>query len=215
MKVVLVHAFPLDERMWEPQRAVLDGHEVVAPNLYDLGGNSVDGWAERILGEVEGDLVAVGASLGGYVGLAMARQAPERVRALLLAGSRATADPPERRAVREDMIRVVKAAGIEGWNREFSPPGPGDRTIDELVKGIEALRDRADSTDVVALFDGPLTVVVGDRDELLPVEEARQIAESAPEGRLEVVEGAGHLVNLDAPERFNEILRELFERVPR
>ena len=80
---------------------------------------------------------------------------------------------------------------------------------------VAALRDRADSTDVVALFDGPLTVVVGDRDELLPVEEARQIAESAPEGRLEVVEGAGHLVNLDAPERFNEILRELLERAPR
>src|SRR5207253_1080311 len=108
MKVVLIHAFPLDERMWEPQQAVLEGHEVAAPNLYALGGNSVDGWAKRILDEVEGDLVVVGASLGGYVGLATARQEPERVRALLLAGSRASADPPERRAVREDMIQVVE-----------------------------------------------------------------------------------------------------------
>ena len=112
------------------------------------------------------------------------------------------------------MIRVVTEEGIEGWNRDFYPPGPSDRTTDELVRGIEALRDRADATDVVAVFDGPLAVVVGDQDELLPVEEARRIAESAPNGRLAAVEGAGHLVNLDAPERFNELLGELLERAP-
>jgi pimeloyl-ACP methyl ester carboxylesterase len=130
----------------------------------------------------------------------------------LLAGARATADPPERRAAREEMIRVVQAEGIEGWNREFAPPGPEDRTTDELVRGIQALRDRRDATDVVAGFTGPLTVVVGDRDEILPVDEARQIAESAPDARFEVVEGAGHVVSVDAPDRFNEILRALLNR---
>jgi pimeloyl-ACP methyl ester carboxylesterase len=213
MKVVLLHAFPLDERMWEPQRAALAGHEVVAPNLYDLGGSSIDAWAGQILGQTAGDLVAIGASLGGYVGLAMARRASERVGALLLAGSRASADPPERRAAREEMIRVVTEEGIDGWNRDFFPPGPDDRTTDELVRGIEALRDRPDATDVVPELRGPLTVVVGEQDELLPVEEARKIAESAPDGRLEIVEGADHLVSLDASERFNQILLELLRRV--
>ena len=150
--------------------------------------------------------------MGGYVALSMAKQAQEQVRALLLAGSRASADPPERKATREEMIRVVTEEGIEGWNRDFYPPGPGDRTTDELVRGIEALRDRLDATDVVVAFQGPLAVVVGDRDELLPVEEARQIAESGPKGRLDVVEGAGHLVSLEAPDRFNQILLELLRR---
>lgn len=211
MKVVLLHAFPLDERMWEPQAPVLAGHDVVTPNLYDLGGSSIDGWAERFLDEVDGDFTAVGASMGGYVALAMARRAPERIRGLLLAGSRATADPPDRRAVRDEMIRVVQEEGIEGWNREFSPPGPPDRPTDELVRGIEALRDRPDATNVVALFAGPLVVVVGDQDDILPVDEARQIAESAPDGRFEVVAGAGHLVSVEAPDRFNQILRELLQ----
>jgi pimeloyl-ACP methyl ester carboxylesterase len=209
VKVVLLHAFPLDERMWEPQGVVLGEHEVVMPNLYDLGGSSIDGWGKRILEEVEGDLVAVGASMGGYVALAMARGAPERIRRLLLVGSRATADPPDRRAVREEMIRVVQNEGIEGWNREFSPPGPPDRPTDELVRGIEALRDRPDATDVVASFGGPLVVVVGDQDDILPVDEARQIAESARDGQLEVVAGAGHLVSVEVPDEFNRILLEL------
>jgi pimeloyl-ACP methyl ester carboxylesterase len=207
--VVLLHAFPLDERMWEPQLAALGDQQVMVPNLYGLGGSSIDGWAERVLEEVEGELVAVGASLGGYVALAMARRDPERIRGLLLAGSRATPDPPDRKALRDEMIGVVEKEGIEGWNREFSPPGPSDRMKDELVRGIEALRDRPDATDVVTSFEGPLVVVVGDQDDILPVDEARQIAASAPTGRFEVVEGAGHLVSVDAPERFNQILLEL------
>jgi pimeloyl-ACP methyl ester carboxylesterase len=212
VKIVLLHAFPLDERMWEPQLPELASDDVYVPNFYDLGGNSVDGWAEHVLERAEGDLVAVGASLGGYVALAMARTSPERVKALLLAGARATADPPERRAAREEMIRVVQAEGISGWNREFAPPGPEDRTTDELVRGIQALRDRRDATDVVAGFEGPITVVVGDQDEILPVDEARQIAEAAPDGTLEIAEGAGHVVSADAPGRFNEILRGLLTR---
>jgi pimeloyl-ACP methyl ester carboxylesterase len=206
MTVVLLHALPLDERMWEPQLAVLGDQQVAVPNLYGLGGSSIDGWAERVLDEVEGELVVVGASLGGYVALAMARRDPERIRRLLVAGSRATPDPPDRKALRDEMIRVVEKEGIEGWNRDFSPPGPSDRTTDELVRGIEALRDRPDATDVVTSFEGPLVVVVGDQDDIVPMEEARKIAASAQNGLLEVVEGAGHVVSVDAPERFNQIL---------
>jgi pimeloyl-ACP methyl ester carboxylesterase len=64
----------------------------------------------------------------------------------------------------------------------------------------------------VANFAEPLTVVVGDQDEILPADEARQIAESARDASFEVVEGAGHVVSVDAPDRFNEILRELLTR---
>jgi pimeloyl-ACP methyl ester carboxylesterase len=212
MKVVLLHAFPLDERMWEPQRQALADYEVVTPNLYELGGSSIDAWAQRLVDEIDGELVLVGASLGGYVALAMTRRAPERVRGLLLAGSRATPDPTERRALRDEMIRVVREEGIEGWNREFSPPGPPERTPDELVRGIEALRDRSDAAGVVSSFAGPLVVAVGDQDDILPVDEAREIADSAPDGRLEVVKGAGHLVSVEAPDRFNEILLDLLDR---
>lgn len=212
MRIVLLHAFPLDERMWARQLDALEGEDVYAPSLYDLGGNSVDGWAEHVLERAEGELVVVGASLGGYVALAMARTSPDRVRAMLLAGARAAADPPERRALRERMLEVVREEGIEGWNREFSPPGPEDRTTEELVIGIEALRDRRDATEVVTAFEGPLVLVVGENDDLFPVDEARGLADSAPDGRLEVVEGAGHVVSADAPKRFNEILLGFLQR---
>jgi pimeloyl-ACP methyl ester carboxylesterase len=211
VKVVLLHAFPLDERMWSPQQAVLEGHDVLAPNLYDLGGSSIDRWAETILDGLDGELVAVGASMGGYVALAMARAAPEQVRGLLLAGSKAAADTPERRAARDDSIRLLREEGIEAWAGTAPAPPPPERTVDELVRATEALRDRRDATDVVRAFAGPLALVVGDQDEILSVEEARELAASAPDGRLYVFEGAGHFTSIDRPKRFNEILTGLLE----
>ena len=191
MKVLLLHAYPLDETMWEPQREALAGHEVVAPNLYGLGGNTIDGWAEALLAEVEGPFAAVGASMGGYVALAMARRQPERVAGLLLVGSRAGPDSPERRRYRDEQLRRLDDDG--------------------LIRATEALRDRPDASDVVRAYRGPFLLVAGADDELLPQEEAREIVASAPRGRLEVVEGAGHIVSQDRPDRFDEILREFLE----
>jgi pimeloyl-ACP methyl ester carboxylesterase len=211
VKVVLVHAFPLDERMWEPQQEALAGHDVEVPNLYDLGGSSVAGWARTLLDRLDGDLALVGSSLGGYVSYAMAGQAPERVRGLLLAGARAGADSPERRAARDQAIRTLREDGIDAWAPNAPAPPPPERTVEELVRATEALRDREDSTDVVADFTGPLWIAVGDADPFLPVEEARQIAAAASNGRLEVFEGTGHFPNRDRPERFNELLLEFLQ----
>ena len=215
MKVVLLHGFPLDERMWEGQREVLAGFDVHAPRLYGLG-RTVDDWARAVLAQVEGEAVAVGLSMGGYVALAMARLAPERVRGLMLVGSRAGADSPERRRQRDGIAAMLREQGVEAWYRQSGNPAPEhwvlEQSAEDLARAMEALRDRADATDVVRTFAGPLLVVVGTEDDLLPVEEARGIAESAPDGRLEVIQGAGHFVNLDVPDRFNAVLGEFLSR---
>jgi pimeloyl-ACP methyl ester carboxylesterase len=211
VNVVLLHAFPLDERMWEPQLEALADHDVYAPNLYDLGGSSVERWGQAVLDQVEGDIAAVGASLGGYVALAMARAEPVRVRGLLLAGSRAGADTPERRAAREEGIRKLREEGIDAWAPSAPAPPPPERTIEELVRGLESLRDRPDATEVARTFDRPLWIAVGDNDPFLPLDEAREIAGNARNGRLEVFEDTGHFPNRERPERFNELLREFLQ----
>ena len=211
MKVVLLHAMPLDERMWSPQLPALADYEVETPNLYDLGGSSIDDWAEKLLERVEGGLAVVGASIGGYVALAMARRDPERVKGLMLVGSRAADDPPERKAAREDALRTLDEGGLEAWAPNAPAPPPAERTVDEVKRAIVALRDRRDHSDVVRSFDGPLWVVVGDRDPFTPLDEAREIAEQAKNGRLELFEGVGHFPSSDQPERFNELLREFLE----
>ena len=223
MKVVLLHAFPLDERMWTPQLPVLEGHEVVAPNLYELGGNSIDGWAERILGVLDGNFVAVGASMGGYVALALARRVPERVRALLLAGARPNADSTERRAGRAATIELIEQDGAVGlWENQrdklLGEQAPAEavelgqqlalsRDQDELRRAVEAIRDRPDSTDVLRSL--PVVVALGESDVYFPVDEARVFADESPKSRLVVFDRSRHLPNLEEPNEFNELLSEL------
>lgn len=225
MNVALLHALPLDERMWEPQRAVLTDHEVVAPNLYRLG-NSVDGWAGAVLAQVEGRVVVVGASMGGYCALAMARQAPERVAGLVLAGSPIGADPPERRPVREHWLELIAEggaaalweaaeatifAGVEGELLERVRSIALEQDPEGLANAVKAIRDRRDSRDVVASLACPLLVAVGSADPVLPLDVAREAAELAPDARLEVFEGAGHVPSLQQPDRFNELLLDFLK----
>jgi pimeloyl-ACP methyl ester carboxylesterase len=211
--VALLHAFPLDERMWEPQRAVVP--DAVAPRLYGRG-RSMDAWAESIANELAGELVLVGASMGGYCALALARHVPDRVRALLLVGSRPDADSEERRERRAATIDLIRTEGPEGLWRDMVPKlfSDGSRADDRLlfpepdglVAAVEAIRDRADSTDVAHALGNRLRFVIGEHDPFVSAAEldgfdVRQIS------------GAGHLVNLERPGEFNVQLQEFLTGV--
>jgi pimeloyl-ACP methyl ester carboxylesterase len=200
MKIVLLHGWPLSERMWVSQVTALrnTGFDPVTPHLYGRG-YSIDDWAAEILREVYGPIVPVGTSMGGYVALALARGAPERILGMALVSSRADADSWDRRREREHTIAALR----DGNSPEEAEP---DVLLEHLAKAQEAIRDRLDLTGVVASFGGPLLVCVGDRDELVSVDESRALAESALEGRFEVIQDAGHFPSLDQPQRFNEIL---------
>jgi pimeloyl-ACP methyl ester carboxylesterase len=215
VKVLLLHAFPLDKQMWEPQRAALAEHEVIAPRLYGRG-KTMDEWADSIAGETEGDLAVVGASMGGYCALALARRAPERVRGLLLVGARPDADTEERRAGRADTIELIRNEGLEGLWRMMLPKLFHDQSVADkqlvyrdagaLVTALQAVRDRQDSTDVVRTFSGPVQFVVGEFD---PYVSAGELSEFD----VRELRGVGHLVNLERPDEFNEILREFVDGV--
>jgi pimeloyl-ACP methyl ester carboxylesterase len=200
MKVFLLHAWPLDEAMWKPQVDVLReaGFEPLTPRFYGRG-PSIDGWAAQLLREHDGPFVAVGASMGGYCALALARRAPESITGLVLAASRADADTIERRKFRSELISRLRTSGTP-------PELEVDVPADLLAVAQEAMRDRMDLTGIASSFGGPLLVCAGEEDELFSVDEARALADGALVGSLEVFEGAGHFFTVDQPERFNEVL---------
>ena len=202
MKVLLLHGWPVSERIWVSQVSALRdaGFDPLAPHLYGRG-SSIDDWAAQLLREIDGQLVVVGASMGGYCALAMARRAPERIPGMVLVGSRADADTFERRRFRQDMISDLRAG-------DRPDRADDDANLEHLAVAQEAMRDRLDLSGVAASFGGPLLVCVGERDELVTVAEAQQLADSALDGRLQVFSGAGHFVGVDQPERFNEVLLE-------
>jgi pimeloyl-ACP methyl ester carboxylesterase len=227
VNVVLLHAFPLDSRMWEPQRELLAGHEVDAPDLYDLG-SSMEEWAQAILQQIDDDFFVVGASMGGYAALALTRLAPQRVRALVLAGSRADPDDAERLERRASTIELIRKGGSAAlWEdmREklFSADADAalverahalalDRDPEGLVRAVEAIRDRADTTGVVESLEAPVLVAVAEDDPYVPRAVAEDLARRARDGRIAIFPG-GHLPNLEHPEDFNRALGALLDEV--
>jgi pimeloyl-ACP methyl ester carboxylesterase len=228
VKVVLLHAFPLDERMWEPQLEPLRGYDVAAPRLYGRG-RTVDDYAASVLAENDGELALVGASLGGYTALAMAHRDPARVRAVALVGARADADTPERRAARADTIALIENGGAEAlWEKqrpalllESAPESAVEtareealsRSTDELVEAVGALRDRDDRVDTLRALGAPILVAVGEGDGFFPPDEAQAQAQLARRGRFRAFAGAGHLPSLEQPDEFNAALAQFLADV--
>jgi pimeloyl-ACP methyl ester carboxylesterase len=218
MTVLLLHALPLDERMWEPQRAAFP--DAVTPRLYGRG-PSTEGWARGILAEVEGELAVVGASMGGYCALEVVRQAPGRVRALVLVGSRVEADSPERREGRTKTLELIRSGGAEAlWEDmrpKLFPPGETEAVAfarslaleqrpDELAAAVEGIRDRRDATEVVAGFERPVLFSAGRDDPFVAPNEA------PPSVEVHSFD-TGHLPSLERPEEFNAVLAEFLARV--
>ena len=228
MKIILLHALPLDERMWDPQLAPLREYDVAAPRLYGRG-PTIDDYAASVLGDEDGELVLVGASLGGYTALAMAHREPERVRALALVGARADADTPERRASRAETIALVENGGPEAlWENqrprlllesaaetavEAARRQTLDRSTAELVEAVGALRDREDRTDTLSELGGLALVAVGEDDQFFPPDEAQALAQLARHGRFRSFAGARHLPNLEQPDEFNAALAQFLADV--
>lgn len=183
----------------------------------------MDDWAQAVLEAYPGRLVLVGASMGGYCAAAAARLAPERLAGLVLVGSRPDPDSPERRARRAETIALAHERGAEGiWEAmrdllftdETDPALVEhvralalDRTEDELVGALEAIRDRTDSTDAYrALGDRALTIV-GDADPYVPVADARGFDPDTV-----VLPACGHLASLERPAEFGLLLEEALAR---
>jgi 3-oxoadipate enol-lactonase len=225
---LLLHAFPLDSRMWTSQQAALEatGQEVIAPDLprepLEVG---FEAWARQVLDEIEGDFVPVGCSMGGYLAFELWRHARERIRALALLDTRATADTPEQRQARDDTIRVLGEEGFEPFWEALAPrlfaPGAdpklvawaravaAEQPLTALVAALETLRDRADSRETLATIDVPVLVAVGAEDAITPPADAEDMAARVPGAQFSTIAGAGHLAPLERPDEVTRALLAL------
>ena len=230
--LLLIHAFPLDARMWETQMGSLGARlPIVAPPLPGFGGTegpeilTMSLAAEhcaRALDEAGVDAAIVcGLSMGGYVAFELWREARPRVAALVLANTRAEPDPPEGAAARRALAERLKAEG-HGFLVEEPPPllsedAPAD--LRERVKALIAdqspaaiaaaslgMAERPDSVPDLPGIDVPTLVITGTADRLIPPDVTAGIAERVPDAELLRIEAAGHLSNLEAPEAFTTAL---------
>ncbi len=237
--LVLIHAFPVDASMWDHQVSALAGEAtVLAPSLPGFGEGppagevmTMDAAADHVaaeMGRAGIDRAAVcGLSMGGYVAFSMWRRHRDRIAGLVLADTRAE---PDDDAGRERRRLVAERARRQGSGAvaddppallsETADPALWDR-VREMIRrqpgpAIAAaslgLGERADARPLLPDIDVPTTVIVGSADTLTPPPMSEALAAAIPGARLVVLEGAGHLSNLEEPDGFTEAVRDLLRR---
>ena len=235
--VIFLHAFPLNQTMWDEQVAALSHHcRTVTIDLRGFGGSDAGhgpATMEQMAADVRGLMsgldieraTIVGLSMGGYVTLAFMRAYPERVRALVLADTRASADTHaarERRllsaekaeregaaAIADDMLPLLLGETTRQTRADTVArvramvEGNSPQAIAAAQRGMAARRD---STYILAAIDFPTLIIVGAEDRLTPPAEAESLRDGIRVARLQVIEGAGHLSNIERPAEFNAAL---------
>jgi pimeloyl-ACP methyl ester carboxylesterase len=237
---LLVHGFPLNRSMWDPQlgRLRAAGYRVIAPDLRGFGASeagppgplTMEQHADDLAGllsalGVTEPVVYVGLSMGGYVAFAFWKRHRSRVRAFVLADTRAAADTPAGLLDRQAMIRRAEAEGTAQVAIDlmrpklFSPllrPGaPVERQVVGMMtsnsaaavaNGARGLAQRPASFDLLPSISVPTLVLVGEFDQLTPPSDAEAIAAGIPGAKLVTIDGAGHMANMENPEAFNDAL---------
>ena len=239
--LVFIHAFPLSKTMWQPQvDALKDTHRVIT---IDLGGHgesnivlwndSLDGYAKnviRLLDHLEiAQAVFVGLSMGGYTLFSIYRHYADRVKALVLADTRAQADTEEGKAGRQSMAEVAFKDSASAIADLMLPKLLAPATIEQRPEIVEQVRQmilqtstagivvdlvamaaRPDSTDLLSTITCPTLVIVGEDDQATPVAESQYIAQRIPGSTFVTIPQACHLSNFEQPAAFNQALNSFF-----
>lgn len=225
LPVVLLHAFPLSSRMFEPLRAALPPTiEVITPDYppsSDLDALADDLAATLDAAGVERAIIG-GVSMGGYLTMALLRRHRSRAAAIVLADTKATADSDEARANR---LRIAQTLDDEQSDRallqEVLPTLIGETTkrdrpavlkfVADLVSATppssaaawqRAMAGRPNSFDTLRATDVPALVVVGEEDSLASPEQAAAMVDALPNATLVSLPAAGHLAAIETPDAF-------------
>jgi len=181
----------------------------------------------------------VGQSRGGNIGLDLSIERPELVDALVLVAAGASGYEPQLPAGVEpvpwdEMERLWESKDwtalaeletrvwVDGWGQPATRVDAElrRRVHDEILQTYLAQKEEAQPQPLqppaagrLGEVEAPLLVVIGSVDEPGGTLNSRFVAESVAGARLVEFEGAAHMVHMEQPARFNELVLEFLAEV--
>ena len=241
--LVLIHGYPFNRSLWADQIPSLSNdHRVIAPDLRGFGEsdasqepstmNNLAADVARLMDHLEMPRATIGGlSMGGYVALAFYKQFAPRVRALVLADTRAQADTEEAKQTRAQQAEKALSEGMAGIADAMLPKLLTPETVSkhpEIVKRVRdmmlkakpegaaaALRGMAERDDQTELLRGisvPTLILVGAEDAITPVADSEKMHHAIAGSSLVVLDHAGHVSNIERAKQFNDALLHFLSR---
>ena len=245
LPVVLLHGYPFNRTLWNEQVSALsNSYRVITPDLRGHGesdasprGESDASPGAATMNRMAQDVAALldhleisravvgGLSMGGYVARAFYKQFRSRVRALVLADTRAQADTEEGKVTRHQQAEKALAEGMAGIADSMLPKLLTPDTVSKRPEVVKRVRDmmlktkpegaagallgmaeRDDQTSLLSQISCPALIMVGQEDQITPVKDSEKMHREIAGSRLVVIENAAHVSNVERTEQFNEEL---------
>jgi len=176
--------------------------------------------------------ILCGLSLGGYIALNAVLKHPDRFDGLILNDTQCIADTPEIKENRCNAIISIKEKGVEQYADEIIKKLFAQETFTKnknvvdavkemiistqkqsLCNTLHALAERKETCDQLPEINIPVLIMVGEEDKITPIAAAQQMHEKILNSKLEIIQQAGHLSNLENPTAFNTHLVNFLELV--
>lgn len=242
--VVLLHPFPAHHEFWLPVAKFLSSRfRLIMP---DLRGHGESGLGEgpatmqkhasdiaRVMDAAEVDRAPiVGVSIGSYAIFEFWRRFRNRVAALVLCNTKASADTAEARAGRLEAANDVLQRGTEAFfegmlqkvlsaTTRRSRPDLVEGTVRmmrkmsaEDVAGVQrGMAERPDSISTLKTINVPTLIVTGEEDTMTGVPEAEVMKQNISGAQMKVISKAGHYSPWEQPEEVGKLLRQFLDSV--
>jgi len=242
--IILIHGHPFDHTMWDPQiSAFSNNYRVIAPDLRGYGKSNLPDPANTTFEDYATDVLKLadhlgtgkfhlgGLSMGGQIIMEIYRQAPSRVKSLILADTFASLDTPEAKNARNEGAMRLEKEGMNGYADEVihkmiksdhvaSMPEVSGHVLKMMkatspVAAATAMRSRSRRIDylneVLPKVNIPTLIIVGRQDEFTPVPKAEEMEQKLQNCKLVIIEDAGHMPNLEHPDEFNQVVLDFLK----
>jgi pimeloyl-ACP methyl ester carboxylesterase len=221
--LVMIPPILSDARIFAHQLQVMSrAHAVmVAPPTC---GERIEEIASQILSWSPSKFALCGMGMGGMVAMELLRRAPDRITRIALLSTSPQADTPEAAAAREPHIIAARAGRWEDVlqheiNSTWMAPNTDKVDVvrqltemgrdigpDVYVKQARAMQRRKDQQATLRQIDQPVAVICGRHDGQYHLKRHEFLAELIPYATLEIIEGAGYLPTLEAPDATTDAL---------
>ena len=237
--LVLIHAFPTDQRLWNEQREGLKKYfRVITLDLWGFGKSSAVNGDALTMGDYADEVkqlldhlnvskaIVGGESMGGYIALAFAKKYPEIMNGLILADTQATSDTEEAKKKREitaqDILKNGTTSFISGFMLKALSPSANEDTKNQLqnillsqsreamASALRGMAMREDQSKFLAQFAQPVLIITGEQDVLISPEQSQRMHALAKNSKLVTIENAGHLANLENASQWDEAVIKMF-----
>ncbi len=225
--LMLLPGLICDASIYAPQSAAFRDSQAV--DGYGLR-NSLEAMAQHVLETAPESFDLLGHSMGARVALEIVRAAPARVRRLALVSTGTNALQPGEVRKRFDLRRIGREQGMEALVDAWLPPmiAPANRAKADIMDPlramclraglktfeaqIDALLARNEAESLLPTISCPTLVMTGSEDGWSPPAQHEAMAAALPNSELVIVEGAGHMIQLEAPDAVNDAIARWLAR---